>query len=397
MKFLRRQPPVFSPLSLAAVGRSTRLAFLASEDPRGRLREWLERRYRAERTIMCASGTAALRWGLHSVSAGRPVVALPAFTCFDVATAAVGADARIALYDLDPATLGPDLDSLERALRANTGTVVVAPLYGIPVDWDAVEGLATRFGAVVIEDAAQGYGASWRGQRLGTLGAVSVLSFGRGKGWTGAGGGALLLRRTGEMPGEVTELPEPHVTGEFGVLIRALAQHALGRPSVYGLPAGLPWLDLGETKYQEPRPPVGMHRASAALVCETQSSADREAEVRRANGDAFSAGIRFGGGVLPVRPPQGATPGFLRFPARLSRGLAGFRDVRQAQRLGIAPSYPSTLGALPSVRRRLVGGGTAWPGAKELVSQLVTFPTHSRLTPAERDQVLYLLNSYGTL
>ena len=176
-----------------------------------------------------------------------------------------------------------------------------------------------------------------------------------------------------------------------------MVQHVFGRPSLYGLPAGLPWLDLGETRYREPRPPVGMHRATAALLSETRPRADDEAKARRANGEAFSNSIRFGRHILPVLSPEGAIPGFLRFPVRLSRGFLGIPSVCEARRLGIAPSYPSTLAALPPVQSRLVGTSTTWPGAEELVNQLVTLPTHSLLDQRERDQVLHLLHTYGTL
>jgi dTDP-4-amino-4,6-dideoxygalactose transaminase len=90
-------------------------------------------------------------------------VALPGYTCYDVATAAVGADARILLYDLDPETLAPDWGSLERTLEAGAGVVVLAPLYGYPFDWSAGEALAARHDAILVEDAAQGAGGTWRG------------------------------------------------------------------------------------------------------------------------------------------------------------------------------------------------------------------------------------------
>ncbi len=93
-------------------------------------------------------------------------MALPAFTCFDVATAAVAAALPVVLYDIDPATLAPDFDSLELCLQQGARVVVVSPLYGMPVDWDLVERSAARYGAVVIEDAAQGHGARWRGRLL---------------------------------------------------------------------------------------------------------------------------------------------------------------------------------------------------------------------------------------
>src|SRR6059058_4042732 len=160
------------------------------DDPCPRVERLVRALYRAQETVLLGSGTQALELAIRvatRVAAEQCAVALPAFSCYDVATAAVGARMRIALYDVDPGTLGPDLDSLAAALASGARIVVAAPLWGTPVDWGAVERCAAPFGAVVIEDAAQGHGAEWRGLPVGSFGALSVLSFGRGKGWTGAG------------------------------------------------------------------------------------------------------------------------------------------------------------------------------------------------------------------
>ncbi len=74
--------------------------------------------------------------------------------------------------------------------------VVLVHQYGIPVDLDRARALCDAHGAVVIEDAAQGAGAWWRHRRLGARGDLGILSFGRGKGMTAGGGGALLATGT---------------------------------------------------------------------------------------------------------------------------------------------------------------------------------------------------------
>jgi hypothetical protein len=188
-----RQLPVFSPLSLDAV-RAAGGAVFRWRDAVSDVRSLLERQYVADAVLLCASGTDALRRALDLGAKGRPgtTVALPAYTCFDVATAAAGTDLKVVLYDIDPVTLSPNGESLERALRFGAQVVVVAPFCGIPVDWQGVAALASQAGALVIEDAAQGHGASWRGRQLGSLGDVSVLSFpGQGVdrccGWSTAG------------------------------------------------------------------------------------------------------------------------------------------------------------------------------------------------------------------
>src|SRR5690606_21459595 len=195
----RHQPPVHSPVPLRALVPAAGQLLRLGADPRPGLAALLEAAYAAERVVLCSSGTAALQLAIRiaAAHASEPgPVALPACTCYDVAAAAIGADAGsgLVLFDVEPSGLAPDLGSLERVLRGGASVVVVSPLYGIPADWDAVQALCDEHGAVLVEDAAQGHGASWRGRPVGALGRISVLSFGRGKGWTGGKGGALLLR-----------------------------------------------------------------------------------------------------------------------------------------------------------------------------------------------------------
>ena len=182
------------------------------------------------------------------------------------------------MYDVDPGTLSPDLDSLTAALTAGARLVVVTSLYGVPVQWRAVLECAAAVGAAVIEDAAQGFGASWLGRPLGSLGAVSVLSFGRGKGWTGGRGGALLAR--GRAPPSAANGNGAGLWREVEVLALAAAQWAFARPAAYGLPAALPWLGLGETRYRDPVAPRPLPRAAAGLLLRGFPDAQREAAER---------------------------------------------------------------------------------------------------------------------
>jgi dTDP-4-amino-4,6-dideoxygalactose transaminase len=391
-----RQLAVYSPVSWAGLARAAWHVLGVGKDPRPAVERLLREEYDANRVVLCASGTGALQLGLHLAKRAvgdSAMVALPGFTCYDVGTAAVGANARIVLYDLDPATLSPDIDSLERCLERGARVVVVSPLYGLPIDWEALEERAARYGALLIEDSAQGHGASWRGRRLGSLGRISVLSFGRGKGWSGGSGGALLVR------GDVVTTCEPGrslMFDEAAVLVRSLVQWSLGRPGLYGIPAAIPWLGLGETRYREPRPPARMTRTAAALLTAHHEASIREAAIRRRNAAALLEAIPAQPGIHGYRSQPDADPGYLRLPLRLVRGMAGFAHPREAVLSGIAPSYPSTLSALPAVRRRLIeeGDGAGLPGAKELTRTLVTLPTHSWIGEAERERLLRLLNDY---
>ncbi|HEX2189850.1 MAG TPA: DegT/DnrJ/EryC1/StrS family aminotransferase, partial [Longimicrobiaceae bacterium] len=294
---LRHQLAVYSPVSLRAGGRAAGDALPFRADPRPLLLDELLSDYAAETGVLAGSGTQALHLALEEAKrrGGGAPVALPAFTCYDVASAAVGADVRVALYDVDPETLAPDPASLERVLAAGAGAALVGPLYGVPLPWEELRALADRHGAVLVEDAAQGHGASWRGRPLGSLGDLSVLSFGRGKGWTGGRGGALLAR--GGHGGPLRALPEPHAAAEAKTAALVAAQWLLGRPGVYGIPASIPGLGLGETVYHDPAPPEGITRAAAALVRHGREASRREGEARRASAAALLARLRDAPGV----------------------------------------------------------------------------------------------------
>ncbi|MGH7463533.1 MAG: DegT/DnrJ/EryC1/StrS family aminotransferase [Longimicrobiales bacterium] len=377
----RTQLPVYSPLSIGALARATMMAFTPGADPCAALSALLAREYGADGVLLTDSGTHALQLAIRAglASCDAPVAALPAFTCYDVATAAVGAGAGIVVYDIDPATLAPDPDSLEAALKRGARTVVVSPLYGIPVDWEAIESLAEAFGALVIEDAAQGHGATWRGRALGSHGRLSVLSFGRGKGWTGGAGGALLWRRN--EPAPRFTVPASTIPSGIRTLVNAAAQWALGRPALYHLPASLPWLDLGETLYRTPSPTRTLRGAIAALALATHAASLSEAVTRREHAALLLERLR--DDAARIRVPANGAAGYLRLPVRV-RGDRGRAVAANLHHLGVAASYPSTLAQLPAVRsRRAAGSDDCLPGADALVRELITLPTHSLLSDAD--------------
>lgn len=383
----RYQPPVYSPLRARSLVIGAWAALSPSGRPLAALRQLLGRRFGAASVILCESGTGALQLALDRCRRrdGRLRVALPAYACFDVVTAAVGVDAELSFYDLDPATLSPDEASLVGVLERGVDALVVVHLYGVPVDWPRIAEHAARFGAQLVEDAAQGHGASFGEQPLGSLAPRSVLSFGRGKGWTGGRGGALLLRDSADDEPEQT-------SSELGALGLAAALWALGRPPLYRIPASIPALGLGETRYREPHPGARMARAAAAAIIDSDSSASAEARRRMQNAVWLTAALSASSDVHLIQPPARGMPGYLRLPVLLAGGLRAAASSDVARRLGIAPAYPAVLPVLPASRSRLVPGSAGpYPGAERLVRELFTLPTHSLLSEAERQTLVDFL------
>src|SRR5690606_36508767 len=134
----RAYPPVESPLSLSTIVSAVSRAARAPARARSQLMALLCERFGARRALLYASGTDALTEAIRIACTGRPpTVALPAFACYDLVTAAVGADARVLSYDIGPTTLQPEWDSSRAAVRSGPAAVVVASLFGFPIDWDA--------------------------------------------------------------------------------------------------------------------------------------------------------------------------------------------------------------------------------------------------------------------
>jgi perosamine synthetase len=386
---LRAQPPVLSPLSGKAILAGFAGAAAGGKSARARVREQLSTRYHPAALILTDSGTSALTLAMRLAAARRPgqALLLPAWGCFDLATAALGADVPIALYDLDPATLGPDWDSLATAVRLEPAAVVGVHFYGMPIDWRQFEELLRPSGACLIEDAAQAVGAEVAGRAAGNLGDLSVLSFGRGKGMTGGRGGALLLHEKSYLSG-VDTLRFARSRGSMGEAAALIAQWLLTRPSVYGIPAGLPFLGLGQTVFREPHAVEGISGFASGVLSRTLPLAGPETEIRRANA-AFLIQRLGGTRLRPVVPLETAKPGWLRFPARLRAEEAQAVSQDSAARsLGIYPAYPGTLEELPGMADRMVKKYETFPGAREIVLRLLTLPTHSALKHADLRRII---------
>ncbi|HEX8692837.1 MAG TPA: DegT/DnrJ/EryC1/StrS family aminotransferase [Longimicrobium sp.] len=381
----RHVPPAHSPLPARALAAGLRAA-LGAHDASLRAAELVERDWGARDVLLAGSGTAALALALRAAAASRPgaPAALPAYGCYDLATAADGADLPVVLYDVDPETLAPDPASFDRALAADPCAVVVVHHCGVPVDVERLAGRVADAGALLVEDAAQAVGARIGERAAGSLGPVAVLSFGRGKGLTGGAGGALLAH---DGAGEaVVRRARLHVSGTrsgWRELAGAAAQWALARPSLYALPAALPFLRLGDTVYRAPEPPEPLSRAAAAILAAGWEESLHEAAVRRRNAGRLQWALAAAGARVP-RPPANATAGFLRLPV-LADGEAGRARAASpgARRLGIMPGYPRALCDLEGFRARVANADDGFPGARRLAEALFTLPTHSHLAEAD--------------
>jgi perosamine synthetase len=375
----RRQPPVLSPVSpralVDAVGAAIGLGTSAHEVVSAALRE----RYTCHDALLTDSGTSALTLALGKIARRGGTVALPAYGCIDLTTAVLGAGLRVRLYDIDPATLSPDLDSVRAVIRRGVDAIVVTHLYGYPADMIGVARLAAADGVPVIEDAAQGAGGALCGALLGSIGDVSVLSFGRGKGMTGGSGGALLVR-TPRLAAWASRTRFELRAGSRGgkAVLSLAAQSLLSHPYVYRLPASIPGLKLGEMVYHPPRVPRAISAASASVLRWSLGEAVRQLAGRRARAGELLSRLRDARDVAAVRPVTGGASGFLRFALIDRRGT-----LLPRADLGAVRGYPLTLEQHSQLRPLILPGESAGTGARLLRDRLFTLPTHYRVD--ERD------------
>ncbi|WP_322033047.1 DegT/DnrJ/EryC1/StrS aminotransferase family protein [Paraburkholderia sp. J76] len=145
------------------------------------------------------SGTATLEIGLRiaGVGPGDEVITTPASW---VATSNViyEVGATPVFADIDPVTRNIDLDKLEAAITPKTKAIIPVFLSGLPVDMDRLYAIARQHKLRVIEDAAQAFGSTWNGKRIGAIGDIVSFSFHPNKNLTSIEGGALVLNDEAE-------------------------------------------------------------------------------------------------------------------------------------------------------------------------------------------------------
>lgn len=128
--------------------------------------------------ITCANGTDALQIVQMALGIGPgDEVITPGFTYIATAETVALLGAKPVYVDISPTTYNLDPDLLEAAITSNTKAIIPVSLYGQCADFDAINAIAERHGIPVIEDAAQSFGASYKGRRSCNLSTVACTSF----------------------------------------------------------------------------------------------------------------------------------------------------------------------------------------------------------------------------
>lgn len=139
------------------------------------------------------NGTIAISVALRAAGVGvGDEVVVPPYTFIATASAALLIGAVPIFADVDPATHLLDPAEAEKMITERTKAIIVVHLAGRPADMDSFTDLGRRRGVVIIEDAAQAHGASYRGRRVGAIGDMGTFSFQSSKNITSGEGGAIV-------------------------------------------------------------------------------------------------------------------------------------------------------------------------------------------------------------
>jgi perosamine synthetase len=383
----RHLAPAGAPLSLADLWSGVRGAVR----PRPAI-EHLESELRAVLTVghvfLTSSGRAGLTMILRALNrlSPRRQVIVPAYTCFSIPAAVHRAGLEVALCDIDSETFDYDYPALERLIAETEPLCVISThLFGFAADVGRTRALCPR-GVFVVDDAAQALGIATSAGPLGTQGDVGLYSFGRGKGVTCGAGGAVVTNSAeiaAELEAEYRAWKRPSLARALSGLGATATMSVFLHPRLYWLPASLPLLRLGETKYSTAFPLLRLSGAQAGLLQDWRKRLLRANELRTEGVTALRRAIS-------VTAPPG-TPACIRFPL-----VCASRDARdrlytaaKRKRLGFSPMYPTAVSGIPEVRAAL--NGQRFPQAEQLAERLLTVPVHPLVSERDRQTIRDLL------
>jgi len=304
------------------------------------------------------SGTAALEIGLRlaGVGPGDEVITTPLSW---VATSSVVLElgARPAFVDVDPTTRNIDLGRVEAAITRKTKAILPVYLAGLPVDLDRLYAIAGKHGLRVVEDAAQAFGSTWKGRRIGARGDLVAFSFHANKNLTTAEGGAIVLPGEGDIGlTEKLRLMGVTRTGEDGMEVDVVG----GKFNLTDVAARI---GLGQMKrlaeFTDRRRALArryFERFDRSLGCELPP-----ADFENSNWHMFQV-------VLPERTPR-----------------AQFIAAMRAQGIAIGVHYPAIH--LFSLYRSLGWREGQYPNAERIGRGIATLPLFPAMAEADVDRV----------
>lgn len=404
MGWIRRtHPPTAAPISFGEIIEGCR-GWLRARQAAKRLEKELAEYFKVTDCWLVSSGKAALTLilrAMHSLRPERGLVLIPAYTCYSVASAVVKAGLSVALGDIDPMSLDFDYSRLESRLTDQTLCLLVNHLLGKPADVDRALRLASSRGIWVVEDAAQAMGSIFQGKAAGSRADAGFFSLGRGKVICAVEGGVILIQNQDLAPAiqrEYQALPAYGFRENLILLIKAIALACFLRPSLYWLPAHLPFLKLGQTEFSTR---FDLRRISGFQCGLMRNWRRKMAKLNRArlervqryfrllsrlDGEAIYFPFKIG---LEQRVEEQIP--LLRFPLLMKDPKQQDLLYYQARRLGLGLSrlYPDSIDRIDQLKGKFKPD--TCPTARRLAKTLITLPTHPLISPADQRRIIRLI------
>jgi dTDP-4-amino-4,6-dideoxygalactose transaminase len=199
LPFLPFARPTIDEQTIAAVADVLRSGWITT-GPKAKALEAAISEYCGGRPVRCFnSGTCTMEIALRIAGVGPgDEVITTALTWVSTANIILEVGAKPIFVDIEPVTRNIDLALVEKAITPATRAIIPVDLTGLPVDRDALYALAQRHGLRIIEDAAQSFGSTWNGRRIGASGDFTSFSFHANKNITTVEGGCLVMNNDGE-------------------------------------------------------------------------------------------------------------------------------------------------------------------------------------------------------
>jgi len=317
----------------------------------------------ATHVVTCASGTDALLMVLMAKGlGGGDAVLCPSFTFSATGEAVALTGATPVFLDVDETTFNIDPASLKRGIATarklglKPRVVIPVDLFGQAADHDAVAAVAETEGLFVLDDAAQGFGASYKGRRLGTLGHATATSFFPAKPLGCFGdGGAIFTDDAG-----------------LAETLRSIRVHGQGADKYDNVRLGLT---------------ARLDTMQAAILIEKLKIFQDEIAARNRVAERYNRAL---GNVVTVpRLASGCTSVWAQYTIRLPKGIDrdGFAAALKAQGVPTAIYYPKSMHQQTAYRNFPVAEG-GLPVSERLSADVISLPMHAYLDEATQDRVI---------
>ena len=317
----------------------------------------------AKHVIGCASGTDAILMVMMAKNVGPgDAVLCPSFTFIATASPVARTGATPVYVDVDEATFNMSPESLKRGIatarKAGLKPVAVIPvdLFGQPADHDAIAEIARAEGLFVLDDAAQGFGASYKGRKLGTFGLATATSFFPAKPLGCFGDGGAIFTDDDEL----------------AATLRSIRVHGQGVDKYDNVRLGL----TGR-----------LDTMQAAILIEKLKIFDDEIAARNKVAERYARGLS---NVVTVpRLAPGNTSVWAQYTIRLPEGTDrdGFAAALKAQGVPTAIYYGKSMHQQTAYRQYPVADG-GLPGCENLPQDVISLPMHAYLTEADQERII---------